>query len=167
MSLTSFLGKAAAAAALLLASLSLQQAPASAAPAAPQPATSQQAACWGQGCAGQDPQSSGCAASGYTVESFYAHWGDFVELRHSWDCGAYWTRVTANSDNRPYRTATQSGRDNGTVIYEHTVSGNCWPNGTGAPCAATWTPMVAGALIRTCHNADVLNCTAWRVTSSG
>ncbi|MEU0536312.1 DUF2690 domain-containing protein [Amycolatopsis tolypomycina] len=159
-----FLGKAAAVLALLLTALVLQPAQAGAATAAPRTLA---AACSHDGCRGLDPQSTGCSASAYTYDSFTAHWGDLVEIRHSTDCGAYWARVTANSDNRPYRTAAQSGRDNGTVVYEQVVSGNCWPNGTGTPCAAVWTPMIAGPLIRVCHNADVLECTRWYVVSMG
>jgi hypothetical protein len=164
MTMKSLIGKAVAATALLSAALTLQPVQAGAVTAAPAKLS---AACWGDGCAGLDPQSSGCSATGYTVESFRAYWGDLVELRHSYDCGAYWTRVSSSRDNRPFRTATQSGRDNGTVIYERVVEGNCWPNGTGIPCDAVWTPMVGGALIRACHNADKLECTNWHVTSSG
>ena len=50
--------------------------------------------CSGEGCDGLNPQTEGCAADAYTVQT--AVFGNsFVELRYSPACGANWGRVTS------------------------------------------------------------------------
>ncbi|MEQ0557920.1 DUF2690 domain-containing protein [Amycolatopsis sp. NEAU-NG30] len=162
MTTKSLFGKAAAVLALLLTTLAVQPAQAGAATVAPQKLA---AACVHSGCQGLDPQSTGCSASASTIESFTAYWGDLVEIRHSYDCGAYWARVQSSRDNRDFRTAMQTGRSDGSIVHEEVVTGNCWPNGTGIPCDPVWTRMVSGALIRVCHDSAKLECTGWRAVS--
>jgi hypothetical protein len=50
------------------------------------------ATCSGNGCNGQDPQTSGCAADAYTVQTAVLS-SRFVQLRYSPRCGTNWGRV--------------------------------------------------------------------------
>lgn len=155
----SLLGRAFGILALLVTTLSLGTATTGVASA------STTASCSHAGCRGLDPQASGCSSGAYTLDSFTAHWGSYVELRFSPDCGAYWTRITPARNNRDYTAWTQASSDSS--YYETQVSGNCWYNGTGVPCDAVWTPMTTNALVRSCHSSDAYECTEWHVTSMG
>lgn len=68
------------------------------------PGTAHAAACWDTGCRGVDPQSSGCSASGWTVETQPVKnpqgqtWG-YVDLRYSNSCGANWSRTRSSQQS--------------------------------------------------------------------
>lgn len=115
--------------------------------------------CYGYGCVGLDPQAAGCSdSSSYTLDSF-TYGGAFVELRHGYNCGAYWVRVTPPGDSvtRSVMVDSSNGNDYG-------VSAVCHPDGIPNNCDASWTRMTVGVEIRGCLNNWGPPCTRWHLT---
>jgi hypothetical protein len=92
----------------------------------------QVSSCWDRGCNGGNPQTSGCAASAYTV--YHTLYGiyhftslfGYVELRYSTGCGSNWSRVTVS-----YGPAEQVNAG----IYNNvgdSPQGNCYWDAWGA-----------------------------------
>lgn len=152
-------GKVLVALALLFTTMSFAGTPANAA------TEGTTASCWGNGCRDRDPQAAGCSGDAYTLDSFTATWGAIVELRHSMNCGAYWTRVSPNKSDSEYTIYAQ-GR-NGSNTHTVTYNGQCWPNGGGIYCGQVWTAMTSAAEVRSCYHARVTDCTRYHVTSMG
>jgi hypothetical protein len=84
--------------------------------------------CYGTGCAGRDPNTMGCGADAYSPVTTVVG-NVFVELRHSWACGASWTRIqNANAKDKAY--------------IKNSI-GSSYTTTVGSGQSAVWTLMVA------------------------
>jgi hypothetical protein len=99
----------------------------------PAAAPAHAASCSGSSCEGADPQSTGCAADAYTLEtrSLYNSAGNRVgkvDLRYSLACRGAWSRTTSLLGSRKLKAALE-WQGFGT-LYSRTTAGT-----------STWSPM--------------------------
>lgn len=84
------------------------------------------ASCFGVGCAGADPQASGCASDGQTIDArdFRPDGTDLVlQLRYSPNCKTFWTRavggtgLSADYGNYHYAQIRGNTTQSGASLY--------------------------------------------------
>ncbi len=95
--------------------------------------------CYGYSCNGKGPSAMGCDADAVTAVNKQIK-TVYIELRHSWNCGASWVRITGgskdyawvkNSDGAQYRKDLGSGGGSDWSAMVANIGASMWAQACG------------------------------------